>query len=178
MKKLILTVCHGNMQRSVIAEHCINRELRHSGLDDRYRVLSRGTQGTGSDKDPPPKHKNLRHYENEWLLAKPVLEKIGVNIPIDQEATPIDAQAVEEAAIIIVMERAVLLASPNSLVRQFPSSGYKMRMFTELENKADDIADLYGQKNSATVRREILRIDSIVKTHFKQLLALAETLTV
>lgn len=41
-RKLILVVCSGNMQRSVIAEQCINKVLKKRGLDDRYFVISRG----------------------------------------------------------------------------------------------------------------------------------------
>lgn len=176
MKKLILTVCNGNIHRSVIAEQCINKALHQNGLDNAYHVLSRGIQGTGGEKSP--KLKNLREYESEWSLTKPVLDEIGITIPIDKVATPIDARIVEEATLILVMEKGVLLERPNSLVRQFPSMRFKMKLFTELEDKADDIVDLYGQKNSAVVRREILRIDTIVKTRIKQLIALAEILTI
>ena len=102
MKKIILIVCHGNMHRSVIAEQCINKALQQSGLESAYRVLSRGTQGTGGED--LPEHKNLRDYENEWLLTKPVLEEIGITIPVDQVATPINARIVEEAALILAME--------------------------------------------------------------------------
>lgn len=176
MKKLILIVCHGNMHRSVIAEQCINKALRQNGLDDAYHVLSRGTQGTGGEGSP--KYKNLRDYEDEWKLTEPVLKEIGINIPSDKKATPIDARIVEEAALILVMEKAVLLTSTNSLVRQFPSYSYKMKLFTELEDKTDDIADLYGQKDPAIVRREIMRIDTVVKNRINYLIELAETLTI
>lgn len=72
----------------------------------------------------------------------------------------------------------MLLTSQNSLVRQFPSMRFKMKLFTELENKTDGIVDLYGQKDFAIVRREIMRIDLIVKTRIKQIIALAEMQTI
>ncbi len=163
------------MHRSVIAEQCLNKALRQNGLDSAYHVLSRGTQGTGGEQ--PPEHKNLHKYK-EWSLTEPVLKEIGITIPIDQVATPIDVQIVEEATLILVMEKGVFLTSSNSLVRQFPSMRFKMKLFTELEDKADDIADLYGQKDPVVIRREILRIDTIVRTRIQQVIALAENLTI
>ena len=164
------------LARSTLTTEYLNKALQQSGLESAYRVLSRGTQGTGGEE--PPKHKNLRDYENEWLLTKPVLEEIGITIPVDQVATPIDARIVEEAALILAMEEGVLLTSQNSLVRQFPSMRFKMKLFTELEGVSDDINDLYGQKDSVVVRREILRIDTIVKTRVNKIIAPAEILTI
>lgn len=176
MKKMILIVCNGNMQRSVIAEQCIDKALHQSGLDGKYTAVSRGIQGTCGTKSP--EHKNLRKYPLEWSLTQPVLEEIGVTIPVDQVATQIDERIVEEANLILVMEKGVFLERPNSLVRQFPLSGFKMRMFCELDGKADDIADLYKQEDPAVVRREILRIDAVVKERITQVIALTEMLTI
>ena len=173
--RMILVVCNGNMHRSVIAEECIKNALNKNGLTEEYFVLSRGLQGTGGTK--PPKYPNLRNYPLEWSLTEPILDELDITIPTDKVSTPIDEKIVTESSLIIAMENGVLFTKENSLVRQFPKMRFKMKLFTELEDKADDIVDLYSQKDPAIVRREVMRIDSIVKTHLRQLLAWADSLT-
>lgn len=176
MKKLILIVCNGNIHRSVIAEQCINRALQQNGLEIKYAAVSRGLQGTGNTK--LPQYRNLQGYPLEWSMSEPFLAKFGIIIPENQVTTSVDAKIVGEATLILVMDRGTLLERPNSLVRQFPLSGFKMRLFRELEGKTDDVPDCFGQRDPNYYRRTISMIDSIVKNCTKHMIALAEILTI
>src|SRR3989344_2190019 len=106
MKKLILTVCNGNIHRSVIAAACIDRKIRDQGLTTRYEVLSRVLQGTQGTK--PPLHKNLRDYPMEWPLTEPSLRELGIEIAEGQAATPITRAIAERASVILAMDQLVL----------------------------------------------------------------------
>lgn len=172
MRKIILIVSNGNMQRSVIAEQCINKILRERGLDGKYFAISRGIQGTCGTA--PPKHKNLRDYPMEWKLAEPVLDEIGITIPVDKVSTPISASDAEQAVIILVVEKGVHKEKPNCLHFQFPQHKAKMLLLTELEDRNDDVIALYGQNDAALVRQEILKIVKILHTHFDDLIRLAD----
>ncbi len=50
MKKLIMTVCKGNIHRSVIAALCVKKTIKELGLESEYEIMSRGLQGSaGTD---------------------------------------------------------------------------------------------------------------------------------
>lgn len=176
MKKLILIVCNGNIHRSVIAEQCINRALRQNGLELRYTAVSRGLQGTGGTESPG--NKNLRDYPLEWSLTKPILDELGITLPSDKVATPITVRIVEEAILILAMDRSVLLTRSNSLVQQFPLSGFKMRLFCELDGRTNDVPDCFGWHEVDRYRRVISEIHTIASGRIQLLLALAEILTI
>lgn len=101
------------------------------------------------------------------------MDEIGITIPEDKVATLITADDVEKAALILVMEKGVLKEKSNCLYVQFPPHQAKMRLFTELEGKSDDIIDLYDQEEADLVRREILRISSVIDNRIEYLLRLA-----
>ncbi|TSC94567.1 MAG: hypothetical protein CEN87_408 [Parcubacteria group bacterium Licking1014_1] len=153
--KIILIVCSGNIERSVIAERCINRTLKTRGLDSEFVAISRGLQTTS-----PPVGKNLRDYEDEWLASCPILQEIGIDIS-DAVSTPVDLSVAEKASLILVMDEGVLVKKPNSLVKQFPAHGYKMRLFMELAGNTENVPDPYGRKNQETHRRVIELIHSV-----------------
>lgn len=168
--KTILTVCKGNIHRSVIAALCIEKQLQKLGLASEYNVISRGLQGSaGTD---PPEHPNLMCYSNEWSLTAPVLEEIGIEIPDNQTATPVTEEVVRNASFILVMEHRVLHGSPISLIKQFPAFGFKMMLFLGLAGSTDDIPDCYGSKAAELFREVALTINSTVQNHIVILLQL------
>ncbi|MEK6841399.1 MAG: hypothetical protein AABX45_02290 [Nanoarchaeota archaeon] len=148
-------MCSGNIERSVVAERCINQALKVRGLDKDFVAVSRGLQ-----KASPPVGKNLKDYENEWSASSPVLQEIGIDIS-DVKSTPVDLSIVEKALLILAMDRGVLIGKPNSLAKQFPEHGYKMRLFTELAGNIEDVEDPYGHKDQETHRRVIELIHSV-----------------
>lgn len=172
MKKLILTVCNGNIHRSVIAALCIEKALTERNLGEKYEVLSRGVQGTCGTT--PTSFPNLMRYEREWSLTRPLLEEIGIEIPEDQTATPVDADVAEKASIILAMEKRVLLDLPNSLANQFPDCALRMRLFSEIAGEVKEIPDCFGQTDPKLYRDAILTIHSTVQTHIETLLRLAD----
>lgn len=176
MKKLILSVCHGNIHRSVIAELCIKKVFAEQGLETGYEVLSRGLQGTcGTAR---PRFPNLRHYNLEWRLSRPFLEEFGIVVPNEQTATPIDQEIAKRAALILVMDREVLCGRPKSaasnLVTQFPDYGFKMRLYRELCGEVGDFQDCFGEYNPEQYRAVIEEIYSIARGRFDTIAKLAD----
>lgn len=153
--KIILVVCSGNIHRSVIAERCINRALKRKGLDAKFVAVSRGVQTTSSLVG-----KNLKDYRDEWLASNPILQEIGIDIS-DAKSTPVDLSIAEKASLIIAMDRGVLIDKINSLAKQFPEYGYKMRLFMELAGSTEDVADTYGSSDHGLHRRVIELIHSV-----------------
>ncbi len=171
MKKLLLTVCNGNIHRSVIAAACIDRKIRDKGLTNRYEVLSRGLQGTQGTE--PSRHKNLRDYPMEWPLTEPFLRELDIEIADDQATTPITRTIAERASIILAMDRPVLSQKQNSLLNQFPDLSTKMLLFSELAGKIEDVPDVGGVADVTIHRASVEMIHSIIEKHFEDLLHLA-----
>lgn len=167
-KKLILTVCSGNIHRSVIAQLCLSRELVNIGKGNDFEVLSRGIQGTMGTK--PPAHPNLRHYSMEYGHTEPCLRKIGIEIPFDQKATLIDEQIVKQASLILAMDKEVLSKKRTpqgermSLLDQFPEYAHNMRLFMELVGRKEDVKDCGGKDDPDFHRREVMTINEVAKT--------------
>lgn len=172
MRKMILTVCKGNIHRSVIAALCIEKALKRLCIESEYEIISRGLQGSaGTDM---PRFPNLISYPNEWSLTKPILEEIGIEIPAGQIATPITKEIISKSSLILAMDRAVLRVLPYSLINQFPNFGFKMRLFQELAGDTDDIADCAGETDIRIYRNVILSIDSIAQDRIMHILKLSE----
>lgn len=172
MSKLILTVCKGNIHRSVIAAACIQEMIVRRGLAARYEVMSRGLQGTMKTK--PSEHRNLRDYPMEWPLTKPVLEELGIEIATDQQSTPITQDVAERASLILAMDSLVLSELPNSLIKQFPTLGKKLRLFTQIAGRSDDVPDTGGVSDPVAHRFAVCVIHSTVLNHFDDLLTLID----
>lgn len=115
MKKLILTVCNGNIHRSVIAEICLNRELKKCGLGDEIVCISRGLEKREGKC-------RMMDFPEEWALTKPVLDELGIVVPEDRTAQQIDSAIIEDSSVILAMDRRVL----NLLKKSFPLCYYKM----------------------------------------------------
>lgn len=167
MKKLVVCVCRGNIHRSVIAEHCFNLIFRCQGLDKKLFAISRGIQG--SRNTDHPKYPNLYSHEKELAFSKPFLRQIGVCIPKEQRAIPIDSTVAEQASIILAMGHKVLIADQNSLVLQFPEYGYKMRLFSELAGRFEDLPDCCGSDDIELYQQTIMMINLIATKHIDML---------
>ena len=170
MSKLIVTVCKGNVHRSVVAAFCLNRELQSLGLGDQVECVSRGLTITLPSGEP--KGKNIYEYPEALALTGPVLEELGIVIPRDQSATLIDPEIVEKADLIFAMDEGVLRDSSNALATQFPLFVYKMHLYDELVGETRGIMDC-GQSKDAALHRSInCRIDEIAKEGLDKLLQL------
>ena len=167
VKKTVLTVCSGNIHRSVIAQLCLSRELVSIGREIEFEVLSRGIQGTMGTK--PPDYPNLLFYEMERRHTQPCLEKIGIEIPASQKATLIDEQIVKRASLILAMDDVVLhtkltpQGEPMSLADQFPGHVSKMRLFMELVGKKEDVEDCGGVDDADFHRQVVMSINEVAK---------------
>lgn len=158
-QKVILVVCNGNIHRSVIAEHCLKRSLKKYGIDEKFVVISRGTQGTCETNTP--KGKNIYNYPMELSCTKPALDEIEIVIPKEQQTTPVDLVIVESASVILAMDRGTLSERLNSLLKQFPQYGYKMHLFRELEGKNEDVPDCFGSNDKNFHREVVMLIDRV-----------------
>jgi len=149
-KKTVLVVCNGNIHRSVIAEICLNQELEveNSGMD--IRCISRGIE-MRSEK------RNMMNFPEEWALTKPVLEKLGITVSPNRKAQQIDLSSVEKASVILAMDRRVL----RILWEKFPSHTFKMRLFSELVGKCEDIVDCKGKLEPEAHQQANFRIKEI-----------------
>lgn len=145
-------------------------------MESGYEVLSRGLQGTGNSKRPT--FENLRYYNLEWSLSSPVLEKLGIELPASQTVTPIDRTVVERAALILVMDLNVLCGNPkngaDSLVRQFPEHGFKMRLYRELVGSVEGFHDCFGERNPERHREVIEEIHRIAFERLETITKLAD----
>lgn len=171
MKRLILTVCNGNIHRSVIAEAVIRSGLMARNLGRSHDVMSRGIAGTCGT--PAPTGGNIRDYPSEWRLTSLALEGTGTKIPARKVATPITRKVAERASLILAMDDSVLRQRPNSLYRQFPDLTGKMHLFSVLAGEATDIPDLFRKNDQELYARVIGRIRSTIEGNFETLLRLA-----
>src|SRR3989338_615333 len=179
-KKLVLTVCSGNIHRSVIAQLCLDRELVNIEKDTEFEVLSRGIQGTMGTN--PPEHPNLRYYPMEYGHTDPCLREIGIEITAGQKATVIDEQIVKEASLILAMDKEVLSekrtpkGEPMSLTDQFSEHAFKMRLFMELVGEKGDVQDC-GEKDDADFhRQEVMSINEVAKAGIHTMIRWVEEL--
>ena len=165
--RTIITVCNGNIHRSIIAQLCLNRELKNLGLAEILSVSSRSLQGTMGT--PQPKYPNLPAYGLEWSLTKPCLDEIGVSLNPNQVATPIDEATVARAALILAMDRTVLYTKKRDdgtlmgLIYQFPRYSAKMRLFMELVGKHEDVLDCFSSNNPALHRCTVMTINDTAR---------------
>jgi len=174
MSHLILTVCKGNIHRSVIAEACINKYLKELGLESGFKVVSRGLKG--SCGTAMSEFLNMRCYPLEWGHTEPILRELGIEIPETKIATPINENIVEEASLILAMDSEVLCGFTNCLVNQFPKFGFKMRLFSEMTGDVRDVLDCAGKTDTEMYRQVNLAIHSTARTGIQKICRLAELL--
>ena len=175
MVRLILVVCHGNIHRSVVAEIYIRKNLRELGLEEKFRVASRGLQG--SCQTAMPKFPNLRQYSLEWGNAEPSLRDLEIEIPETQIAIPINEIVAKEASLILAMDQQVLSGFPKyCLVEQFPELSFKMKLFSEMAGDVADVPDCAGHTTTEVYRQANVAIHSTAKAGIQKMCQLAKIL--
>ena len=172
-KKLVVTVCNGNIHRSVLAQICLCRELTALHREKDVEIISRGLQGTMGTDIPIFPH--INQYDN-YAITEPCLREIGITIPEDQSTIPIDQSTVEHASLILAMDSNVLCGQSNSLHNQFPSYVFKMMLFSELVGMKTDVFDLHGSFDVTLHRKVTQEINDTSRRGIAVLLRLLESI--
>src|SRR3989344_5563627 len=170
MKKIILTVCKGNIHRSVIAAACIDKLLRIQKIQSAIEVRSRGL--LGSFGTAPPRAPSIREYPAEWALTRPGLEALGIEIPIHQTATPITRADVESASLILALDRSVMQTLLNHFDDEVPDLHSKMMLFMQLGGVSADVPEPDGKRDPAIFNEVITIIHSTTEGSLSELLRL------
>jgi protein-tyrosine-phosphatase len=157
----VVIVCYGNIQRSVIAELCLNRELKKAGYADLIHCVSRGLQGSAGTA--LPQGENLYDYPEEFEASKPSLRMLEIYIPKTQKAAPIDSKMVRKASLILAMDEKVLRELPTALHTQFPDYRDKMFLYSDLAFGHSEIDDCAGVIDQNAHARMIEQINSIAR---------------
>ena len=175
--KTILVVDRGNIQRSVVAQLVFQRIIKERGLEQRYRVISRGMQGTPASPEIPM-HNNLRFYSAangsagmEWEHSEPTLQELGLLADFTQhKATVLTRKDLEEATLVISMDTPTVSDPTYGIEAQFKEFRAKVMLFTELVGSGAGIADGYGSSDPKRHRQLILDVDRIARQGFDELL--------
>jgi len=170
-KKIIIVVCWGNIHRSPIAEHFINKKIKELGLQHKYICISRGIQG--SRGLPPPKFPNLLGYEIESKAAMPSLVRYGIDLS-KHEAKAVDKEIIEKASMVLAINEKVLSDPENGLLAQFPEDNKKIILITEFVGKTNDLEDLSGISDENKYDLSIDRINDLVNKSFLPLISKIE----
>jgi protein-tyrosine-phosphatase len=170
VEKIVLTVCKGNIHRSVIAAACIEKLLRERNPEALIGVQSRGLQG--SFGTAPPRFVSIREYSDVWAMTRPGLDPLGIEIPANQAATPIRNKDVENAILILAMDRSVRQALINHFGNVVPELQSKLMLFMELAGKSSDVPDPVGEKDPVVFQDVANMIYSTVDEHLNELIRL------
>ena len=153
MKKLIIFICNGNIHRSVIAAESLRKVLKEQGTGSEFLVNSYGLQGTKGTK--LPKHRRLSDYPAEWATAKPVLQKLSIDIS-KHRFQKINAGVMKKANVVVAMDNKVYSRAKNSLRQQFPTQVHKIHRFSDLTANHKSIKDLAGI-SSKKLHQEVIK---------------------
>jgi len=164
--KSVLFVCMGNVHRSVIAEHRLRSLLEDHGLLH-VEVRSCGIQGSAGV--PLPRFTNLRDYPDQWRASLPVLTSYGIDMS-NHVARPVTRELVENADVVIAMDRRVLEMHVAALRHQFPDFAHKMHLFDELCASSGDVDDVGESDNVDTHTRVVRQICETLSSHIDELL--------
>lgn len=149
MKKTILIVCRGNIIRSPFAEVVLNNEIRRRGLEKQMFAISRSIQGTRIDP-VPVKFPNISYYKEEYDLAKPIFEKLNIDLS-NSVSKPVNKTDMNNASIVVAIDNKV----KDQLGLLFPDFKTKIFKFSYLFNKKSGLADPEGKQNTGKVLTEI-----------------------
>lgn len=167
MKKHIIFICNGNIERSVVAAQCLRNILKEKRIGSKFSVDSYGLQGTKGTT--LPKHKHLSEYPKEWSAAKPILQKLGIDIS-KHSFQRISGAVMKKANAVIAMDNKVYSTAKNSLMNQFPNYTEKIHRFSELTMHNKVIKDPAGSSD-IKLHKEIIRsIYSTLNKKFRDIL--------
>ena len=164
-KKLIAFICKANIHRSAIAEQVFKKIIEENNLEDKIEVISRGIKKS--------EQKNLTEYEGEWKASKPSLERLGIDVTLHIPKV-LDADEAKRAMIIIAMDKLILSEFPNALKKQFPELADKMHLFSELEDKQENVTDPGGNYDEEFHREVIEKIYNTLKDHWQKIIEWSE----
>jgi|GEM_PF-2318136 protein-tyrosine-phosphatase len=157
--KSVLTVCWGNILRSVFLELRLKQELRKRNLEHDITVFSRGIMGSaGVEK---PRHPNVTHYPTAWKHSAPLLTAFGIVIPKGKEWVAVDKPSVESASIILAPDYRVLRSEGVGLLHQFPEQAWKMMLFSSLVGETFEVADCKEDDTKENFERLIYAVEDI-----------------
>jgi protein-tyrosine-phosphatase len=164
MKKLIIFVCNGNIERSVVAAECFRSILIENKISSKFLIDSYGIQGTKGTV--LPKHNNLSKYAKEWKVVKPILEKLKINIS-DHRFKKITLRVVKKASVIIAMDKKVYSKNKNALLKQFSEQKNKIHVFSELILDHIDIQDPAGSDSNKLHKKVIENIYTTLENNYE-----------
>jgi len=167
MKKSIIFICNGNIERSAIAAQCLNILLKKKRLTTKYRADSFGLQGTKNT--PKPLYKKLSQYPKEYKAAYPTLKKLKIDIN-EHNYKKITLSAINSAATIIAMDKKVYASANNSLLKQFPFAKKKFHIFSEITIKHKNVKDPHGSGSYKTHEQVIKQIQEAINKNYKKIL--------
>ncbi len=139
-KPLILTVCYGNIHRSVVAEQSLRQALQVNGLSEEVIVTSRGLQGFHGES--PPKGRNIGDYPEQWSNVQSVAMELELDL-CNHVARPLDNNIVSQASLILAMDVEVMSERASSVTKVFPEHSYKVKLFGALTGESTSIADAF-----------------------------------
>lgn len=167
MKKQIIFICNGNIERSVVASQCLRNILKEKKLSSKFSVDSYGLQGTeGSDL---PKHKHLSEYPKEWKAAQSTLKKLKIDIS-KHSFQKITSGVVKKASVIIAIDEKVYSKSKNALLEQFSEQKDKIHIFSELTSDSKGVKDPAGSGSHKLHEQVIERIYSVLEKSYQTIL--------
>lgn len=168
MKKSIIFICNGNIERSPIAAYCLNDIFNKKQLAAKYKAGSFGLQGTQNTAHPL--HKKLSEYPKEYKAAYPTLKKLQIDIS-KHTYKKITLSTINSAATIIAMDKKVYSSAKNSLVKQFPFAKNKIHIFSEITLNHKNIKDPAGNGSRKIHEQVIKQIKSTINKNYKKILA-------
>lgn len=168
-KKVIVSVCRGNIVRSVVAQAVIQQQLEVRGIAGKYESLSRGIQGTSIDPQPV-KYPNITYYGKLYEDAKPIFEKFGINVS-EHVSTPIDENIAKRSNILLAMD----MQTRDALIRLFPDQKAKVYLLSKLIGEERNITDPEGVSGQQVQEAIFTQIQDIITKGFPRLLQLIST---
>jgi len=167
MKKFIVFICNGNIHRSVIAAESLRKILKERKINQKIFVDSYGLQGTKGTE--LPKYKHLSEYPREWNAAKPILQKLDIDIS-KHSFQKISGAVMKKANMVIAMDNKIYSTAKNSLMNQFPNYTEKIHRFSELTIHNKVIKDPAGSSDVKLHRKIIQNIYSTLNKKFREIL--------
>lgn len=167
--KLILMVCRGNISRSPVAAIILQRKLAEHGLDGRYSVASRGTQGVAPDDLEPVKFPNITYYGDFYENSRGWLHKHAIDLS-SHTSRPIDHDIVRKASVIFVMDRRTLQA----LAVLFPDEVHKTHLLAEIIAEHEEVIDPEEALERVKVEHILNSMEAMIATGLPTLLSIAD----
>lgn len=153
------------MGRSPIMESKLRSLFADRGLSDRVCIESAGIQGTGNTA--LPRFLTLADYP-EGAIMLPMLKKKGIDVST-HIYQPVTEQLIKDAILVLVPSEDIRSVRPNSLAIQFPSYKDKIKLFSELIEKTEDVPDFADSFDERLHRKALEMICTFAEQGFSRL---------